>query len=148
EGTFAEPVVVQFPGGVSQSAKILGSHRATVVVPEAATTGDLTVTAGGSELGPLPFRRVSFTPELGTFQASTGTTTGRAQAAIAAVGNRLYAIGGSDATTAALTTIEQAIIGADGSVGAFTVSDVGLTTGRVGARATRIGAYLYVVGGA
>jgi len=147
EGTFADPVVVNFPGGISQSATMLGPHRATVIVPDTATTGDLTVTAGGSLVGPLEFRRVSFTPEIGTFQGYAGTTTARAQPAIAAVGNRLYAIGGSD-SVGALTTIEEAIIGADGSVGAFTASSVGLTTGRIGARAKRIGDYLYVVGGA
>src|SRR4051812_2860816 len=33
EGTFGDTVVVQFPGGASASASVLGPHRASVVVP-------------------------------------------------------------------------------------------------------------------
>jgi Kelch motif len=147
EGTFAEPAVVQFPGGVSQTATILGPYRATVVVPDTATAGDLILATKGSPGFALPFRRVSFTPEIGSFQAFGGTTTVRAQPAIAAAGNRLYVIGGSDSTGKALTSIEEAVIGADGSVGAFTASPVSLTIGRIGARAKRIGNRLVIVGG-
>ena len=39
EGTFADTATVTFPGGVSAPATILGAHRATVIVPAAATTG-------------------------------------------------------------------------------------------------------------
>src|SRR6185295_18507985 len=41
EGTFSDSATVQFPGGVVQPATVLGEHRATVVVPETATAGDL-----------------------------------------------------------------------------------------------------------
>src|SRR5689334_15398973 len=53
EGTFAETATVQFPGGAVQSATVLGDHRATVVVPAAATAGDLTVSTGGTTVGPV-----------------------------------------------------------------------------------------------
>lgn len=146
EGTFVPPLVAHFSGGVSQPGTLLGSHRGTVVVPDSVMTGDLFVTPGGQS-APLAFRRVSFTPEIGSFQAFGGTTTARAQPAIVATANRLYVIGGSDSMGNALTSIEEAVIAADGSVGPFTVVHDSLTIGRIGARAKRVGNRVFVVGG-
>src|SRR6185437_3889140 len=47
DGTFSDPMTVNFPGGVTATATVLGKHRATVVVPTAATSGPLTASTGG-----------------------------------------------------------------------------------------------------
>lgn len=67
EGNFGGAVTVNFPGGASVAATVLGSGRAVATVPAGATGGTLSVTTGGSTVGPVYFRRTSFTPKMGVF---------------------------------------------------------------------------------
>lgn len=157
EGTFGDTVIVQFPGGVSQSATVLGPHRATVTVPMTATDGDLTAVTGGATIGPLSFRHASFAPELGPFegnleqpgvaQQSATLVAPRASPASVVVGSFVYVLGGVSQGTS-LNSVERATINADGSLGPFTaVSGVTLVSARYACSSTVVGSYLYVVGG-
>jgi Kelch motif len=157
EGTFAQTATVHFPGGTSQPATILGSHRASVAVPETATAGDLTVETGGTTIGPLVFRRTSFALGLQPFetpfaqlngarQRST-LETGRSGHTAAVVGNTVYVLGGISGGRY-LDSVERAIINADGSLGPFTaIRGVTLATPRSGHTSVLIGSFLYVLGG-
>jgi hypothetical protein len=146
EGTFASDAVVNFPGG-SVTANVLGLHRATAVVPAAATAGDLTVTAGGTTVGPVSFRRASFQFGLQPFQTYSTLPVARHALSAIAVGGSAYVIGGSDSSIA-YANIDRAAINPDGSLGAFT-SAATLTTQRTFIlNATVIaGRFVYVVGG-
>ena len=157
EGTFVGPVTVQFPGGVSVAAVVLGPHRATVTVPATATAGDLTVNACDATLGPIPFRRASFAVGLGSFESTLEQSTGarqtptlvtsRAGNSVALVGHSLYVMGGVG-SAGDLGTVEQASVNADGSLGTFANSASALVTARHGHSSVVIGSYLYVIGGA
>ena len=157
EGTFVDAVTVNFPGGTSVAATVLGSHRASVTVPASATAGDLTVTTCGSRVGPLPFRRASFPLGLGTFEANLNQSenarrnaqlvTARDSHTVAVVGGYVYVLGGVS-SDGLLSSVEQAMINADGTLGSFaTVSEVSLVTARRAHTTTIIGGYVYVVGG-
>jgi N-acetylneuraminic acid mutarotase len=157
EGTFVEPVSVTFPGGVSQAATLLGGHRATVTVPAAATEGPLTVTAGGSRVGAVAFRRADFAIGLASFESDlaqadasrqgASLSTPRQGATTSVIGSQLYVIGGAG-NTGAPNTVEHAIIGADGSLGPFaTVPDVALNSARSDHTAAVVGNHLVVLGG-
>ena len=76
EGSFAAHATVQFAGGASAPATVLGPHRATAVVPAAATAGELTVTSGGATVGPVSFRRAAFQLGLQRFQAFDDQSNG------------------------------------------------------------------------
>jgi hypothetical protein len=159
EGTFCGATTVTFPGGATASATLLGTHRATVVVPAAATTGDLTMSVSGTSYGPLFFRRTSFGLGLQPFQIFDDQTNGPRQmpslvaprwasAAIATKGF-VHVFGGFGATTG-LTSVESARVEADGALGAFsTESAVTLTTkrGLMQNAAAVAGDFVYVVGG-
>jgi N-acetylneuraminic acid mutarotase len=157
EGTFADAVAVNFPGDTSVQATLLGLHRATALVPASATEGALTITTCGSTVGSLPFRRASFAPELGVFEASLDQADGAQLSASLAtardshtstvIGRYLYALGGIG-TSGPLSNVEQASINADGSLGPFaTVPGINLVTGRQAHTTTVLGNYLYVIGG-
>ena len=157
EGTFVDAVTVNFPGGVSAAATVLGRHRATVGVPVSATQGDLTVTACGSTLGPVPFRRASFALGLGGFAANVEQTASARQAprfvtardshTSVVVGAHLYVLGGSS-RDGVLASVEQATINADGSLSQFTTMAGGnLVTARRAHTTMVIGRQLYVIGG-
>lgn len=156
-GTFAASATVQFPGGVTQVANVLGEHRATVVVPLTASAGDLTVTTGGVTMGPLRFRRASFGLGLQPFRSryeqvdtarqSPVLRVGRSSATIAVLGRWLYVIGGDEAT-GATNSVERASINADGTVDAFgIVTDISLAEARWGHAAIVVGNSLFVIGG-
>lgn len=158
EGTFGTSATVHFPGGATQPATILGPHRATVTVPEGATAGDLTVETAGTTLGPLPFRRTTFALGLQPFESPFAQSNGqrqRAQLAVpraghtaVAIGNYMYAIGGTSLGSY-LSSVERALINADGSLGMFNVmQDVTLTAPRAGQVSAVIGSWLYILGGA
>lgn len=158
EGTFASTATVRFPGGAVQAATVLGAHRATVIVPAAATAGDLTVTTGDVTVGPLAFRRTSFALGLQHFRASyeqadggrqsPALATPRLAAASLLVKNWLYVLGGTDGL-GALGSIERAPINADSTIGSFDlVTTTLLATPRAGHASVVIGSWLYVLGGA
>lgn len=157
EGSFGASVTVQFPGGGSRDAMVLGQHRAIVTVPATASGGDLTVTTNGSALDPMPFRRASFSLGIATFETtpeqSAGSrqgvvlTTPRSDHTAVVIGNYLYVVGGRSEGMP-LAGLERAMINADGSLGPFAVvSDVALTTARYGHTSVVIGRHLYVLGG-
>jgi len=70
------------PGGEVAPVTVLGRHRATVVVPASATTGNLTMTFDNASAGAIPFRRVGFSPQFASAfllqdPAGIGPATGR-----------------------------------------------------------------------
>jgi Kelch motif len=157
EGTFASSATVAFPGGAVQPATVLGEHRATVIVPAAATAGDLTVTTGGVTLGPLAFRRTSFALGLQQLRASYEQADGGRQSAALVtprlastsviVKNWLYVLGGTDGL-GALGSIERAPINADSTIDSFDdITDAMLATPRSGHASLVVGNSLYVIGG-
>jgi N-acetylneuraminic acid mutarotase len=157
EGTFVEPVTVNFPGGTSVPATVLGPHRATTTVPAFATEGDLTVTACALTVGPLPFRRASFPTGLGVFEASVEQTGGaywnarlvaaRHNHSSVVIGRYVYVLGGVG-DSGSLNTVERASSNADGSLGPFAaVPGVNLVTARQAHTIAVIGNHLYVIGG-
>ena len=157
EGTFIDAVTVNFPGGTSVPATTLGLHRARVEVPASATEGDLTLSACGSTLGPLSFRRASFALGLGTFAGNVEQTAGARQAprfvtlrdshTSAIAGHFLYILGGLS-SDGSLSSVERATMNADGSLGAFgTMPGSNLATARRAHTSAVIGNHLYVVGG-
>jgi hypothetical protein len=157
EGTFGASATVQFPGGATQAATILSEHRATVVVPAAATAGDLTVTTDGVTIGPLPFRRTSFALGLQQFRASyeqadggrqgVPLATARSASTAVVVGGSLYVLGGAD-SSGPLSSIERAPINADGTIGSFSVAaEATLATARSGHMSLVVGNSLYLLGG-
>ncbi len=113
--------------------------------------GDYLYEIGGFGGGPLDdIERAVINPDgtLSPFAAVDGITLTTPRGAASAVirGDRLYVIGGVDVEP--LTTVESAPIGADGSLGAFTVVDnVTLTTGRSAHGTLVIGDSVYVIGG-
>ena len=156
EGTFSATATVTFPDGLEEPATVLGSGRATVVVPADASAGDMALCGGGP--APMPFQRVSFPLGLGSFAAryeQAGSAardavlfTARSIYAMAVIGASVYVIGGNTEQNGAVSSIERATIHADGSLGVFTVQpSLSLTFSRAGASATVIGNHLYVVGG-
>jgi N-acetylneuraminic acid mutarotase len=157
EGTFAASATVQFPGGVTQAANVLGEHRATVVVPMTASAGDLTVTTGGVTVGPLRFRRASFGLGLQPFRSryeqvdsarqSPVLQVARSSATTVVLGRWLYVIGGDDGS-GATNSVERASVNADGTLSAFSiVTDTGLAEARWGHTAITIDNSLFVIGG-
>jgi Kelch motif protein len=149
EGTFAPSALVNFPGGVSSPATVLGAHRAMVTVPVIASAGDLTVTTDGVTVGPLPFRRASFALGAQSFAGDYGSAlvVARYGHTTVVVGNFLYAVGGLG-TSGYLDSLERALINADGSIGNFvTVPGVTLATGRAYHTSLVVGGFLYVLGG-
>jgi N-acetylneuraminic acid mutarotase len=157
EGTFADSVMVNFPGGSSMAATLLGPHRARVSVPAAATAGDLTVTTCGSMLGPVPFRRSSFMLGVGTFASNFEQASGARQYPLlaapreghtsAVIGQQVYLVGGLG-RDGPLNSVEHALLNADGTLGRFTmIPGIALVTPRQAHTSAVIADQLYVVGG-
>lgn len=157
EGTFVDPVTVNFPGETSVTATMLGSNRAQVTVPQSATEGNLTVTACGRTFGFVSFRRAPFAVGLKKFERNPDQTNGalwgvrletaRNSHTSVALGRHLYVLGGAN-SSGALKSIEHARVNADGSLGAFaSVSGLTLVTARQAHTATTIGNHLYLIGG-
>lgn len=159
EGTFAAHATVHFPGGASVSATVLGPHRASVVVPAAATAGELTVTSGGADTSPLEFRRATFPLGLQRFQsfddqsngarATPSLVTGRnaADQTVVIARGFVYVVGGNNPSNLPLATVERAQVNGDGSLGGFAVLPTVLTRPRQSAAAVVVGDFLYVLGG-
>ena len=158
EGTFSDPMTVEFPGGATATATVLGPHRATVVVPTGATSGPLDAMTGGVTTGSVAFRTPSFVPGLAAFRTNFVQVDAarlapvlavpRSGAGAVVVGHDLYVIGGKTGTTP-LDTVEHALINADGTLGTFSiVTGVALVTARSGAATVALGGYVYAIGGA
>jgi hypothetical protein len=156
EGTFDDTVMVNFPGGAMVAATVLGPHRASVRVPATATAGELTVTTCDATLGPLPFRRAPFPLGVGSFTEHFEQTAGARQFPTlvtprdthtsALIGRYLYIIGGVGAN-GSLSSVEQAMVNADGTLGQFAIVRSTLVTPRRAHTSRVIGNRLYVIGG-
>lgn len=131
EGRFGATATVNFPGGSTATANVRGVGRIDVLVPAGCTSGDLTVTSSGTTSNGLPFRRTSFALGVGRWQdaydqgggarSPTSLASPRFGASIVTIGNYVYALGGFDAASSALASVERATIHADGSLGPFGV---------------------------
>jgi hypothetical protein len=154
EGTFAPGAIVTFPGGATASATVLGTNRATAVVPSGATAGALTVSGTA---GQVAFRRASFGLGLQPFRETEAqATAGRELPSLptpmvghasVVVGNGLYVFG-NIATGAPSAAVLRATIDADGSLEPFvTVGGVALASPRGESAAVVAGGYVYVLGG-
>jgi N-acetylneuraminic acid mutarotase len=86
---------------------------------------------------------------LGPFQAAGNLTASRAFAAAMRVGDKLVVTGGaSGAANTPVSSIEEATIAPDGTLGGFTARGDSLVNARIGHTSVVIGRWLYVVGGA
>ena len=124
-------------------------------MPATATAGPLTVTDGGSTLGPIAFRRASFALGLQPFwnagqesyaRQDPQLEIGRYFPTSAVIGNYVYIIGGHGGATQ-LASVERALINADGTVGQFADTGKPLQTARYLHSSIVVGGYLYVMGG-
>src|SRR5262249_5990363 len=79
--------------------------------------------------------------------ASPALITGRGQHAIVQTASFVYVIGGANANTSALTSVERAPINADGTLGTFTTLTSQLVKGRLSHAAGVLGDSIYVIGG-
>ncbi|MBS1151918.1 MAG: hypothetical protein H6Q89_3616, partial [Myxococcaceae bacterium] len=148
------------PGGVLEAVANADATLSTFVdtgntttarsAPAVAALGDYVHLLGGSNgstpLGTIERAFVNTDDSLAPFAIQTPTlTTPRASARTAALASTLYVIGGLGAD--ALSSIEQAPINPDGTLGAFGVSGVTLSVARFGHASVVIGSSLYVLGG-
>lgn len=159
EGVFGSTATVTFPGVTSPvNATVLGPGRIRVDVPAGATAGALTVrSAGVTATSSQRFRRASFGLGLQPFRAryeqadyarqTPSLSVARVNAASVNTGAWLYVMGGANVSGAGLNSIERAMINADGTLGAFQTTAVGLGAPREGAAAIRVGDVVYLLGG-
>ena len=161
EGSFGQSVEIDFGGGTKVSGTVLGTHRASFVVPAAGDGSIITVSTGGGTVGSLAFRRASFPLGVGAFQSRfeqtnvaryTALEIGRSQFSQAVIGSFVYLIGGNvtqgPGSSGPTTTVSRATIDAEGTISPFTnVASVALTSKRDGSAAVVVGSTLYVIGG-
>jgi hypothetical protein len=158
EGTFAGGTTVNFPGGASVAATLLGPHRATVAVPASATTGTVSVTSGGATVGAVPFRTTSFTPSLGTVTKRYEQTEyarplaamldGRAFFATVVTPNYIYVLDGDNNGLQVFDSTERATINSDSTLSFFSRdSSTKLNQVRMAASTVTIANNVYVIGG-
>ena len=161
EGTFVEGSQVQFPGKMGfQGLDGRFDHRAKVLVPPDVTSGDVRiVTVDGdnnivTSSQPVPLRTASFKLGLQPFMAANEqgdyartNLLDRVHVGGAAVtiGNRIYLIGGYSGN-AVTGDVEVATTGLDGGVGRPKFVEA-LIAARAGHTVTRVGRYIYVIGG-
>jgi hypothetical protein len=157
EGRFgaATAATVHFPG-TNAAADSVTPTRLLVTVPFQATAGDLTVSVGTQATGPLFFRRVSFATGPMQFRRAYEQTTyartmptlrsPRRGAAVAVTDGFVWLFGGTDGGGAA-SSVERAMINADGTLGELVTQTNTLLAARSGARAVLIGARIYLIGG-
>lgn len=156
EGDFPDGLVVEFPGGVTANATLLGPNRATVVVPDGATTGRLSI--GNGPASSLPFRATSFYLFLGLFDDNYHQTEyARAMPqyqitnAVTVVSDDfVYVLGGATTvgtTTSATDKIARARINADSTLDDFADTGQHLITHRAFAASARVSDVTYLIGG-
>jgi hypothetical protein len=154
EGKFNAPVRVTFPGGMMANATVLGANRVSIVVPASAGEGLLSVESNGQALPGLPFRRITYTVDVGAFRDSyeqadyarkmDQLSAFRFWAAAVATPRYVWILGGG---TGAGDTVTQAMVNADGTLGAIRNLTGKLATPRAEHAALRIGDFVYVFGG-
>jgi hypothetical protein len=145
EGTFSETTLVEFPGGVTQSATVHGAHRASVVVPDSAGDGELFVMTGNARVGPVAFHLVKHGPDLQAFKPAKPLTVPRFNASAIVVGPYLYVMGGFIGGLV-YDTIERAEI-SDGTLGEFQQVSLRLDNARWRHTAVTAGGEHYLLGG-
>ncbi|HEY3801918.1 MAG TPA: hypothetical protein VGL61_04895 [Kofleriaceae bacterium] len=92
--------------------------------------------------------RINADGTLGEFVGSDAhLSTARGYATSARIGDAVYLIGGEDAESSALASIDTATINSDGTLGGFAQASVSLTTPRFDPTSAVIGNWLYVIGG-
>ncbi len=155
EGSFGAAPSVHFTGADATPVTV-GAHRATVVVPNTAVSGPVTVTSGGQLSSPQPFRATVLPLELSTVDGEQATIARtpfslagpRVNAAAVSVGSWVYVVGGDDGTGQPLGTVERARIEADGCLAMTTLPSPFLNAPRTGAAVVVADGVLYVIGGA
>jgi hypothetical protein len=156
EGKFNTNTTVNFPGGISAAATVMGPNRATVTVPTQVTSGSLTISSGGMTTPPLPFRRPAFALglplglgaqyEQAEYARQTPSLiTPRIGNSVIVAGNWLFVLGG-DNGGGALDKVERALVNADGTLGTF-LSAGTLSTASRDQGSALVGKYLYAIGG-
>jgi hypothetical protein len=151
---FVSGASVAFPGGATAPATVISPERLLVTVPTAAGNGTLSVVQNGNSSNAMAFRRASFAVGVNPTRANyeqaeygylTPSITPRFGAG-AVVGDKyVWVLGGFDGTTNN-NIVEQALINADGTLGAW--KSMGkLTVDRYYPSAQRIGNWVYVLGG-
>ncbi|MGZ3428074.1 MAG: hypothetical protein ACXVCV_15570, partial [Polyangia bacterium] len=147
-----------FPGGTTAMATLLGANRATVVVPATAGEGQLSIVSNNSAAMTVPFRRATYALELQTFRSSyeqvsyarqmTPLTDRRWWTTAVAGDQYVYVLGGPTQMPAnGPTTVEQAMINADGTLGPMVASPNKMVTFHSYAPSLRIGNRVYVFAG-
>lgn len=159
EGVFGDTTSVNFPGAPGVSATVLGRNRVEVVVPDAATAGELTVSSGGvMSAERLRFRRTTFPLGVGRFRQwyeqaeyarQTPTLSEAREGAVGLdTGSYFYLIGGAGSDGRASATVERALVNADGTLGPFElVPGASLRTARRDAAIARLGNRVFILGG-
>jgi hypothetical protein len=157
EGNFVPATLVNFPGAAPVAAAVLGPHRATVIVPAAATRGIVKISALGQTVGGAYFRRATF--PVGARHASLAfeqTTYARwspvlleARRGHTAVATHrfLHVIGGVG-PGGPTASVEQSLINEDGTISVFsTVAASSLIAARVEHAQVQIANLVHVLGG-
>ncbi|HEY9721285.1 MAG TPA: hypothetical protein V6D47_04680 [Oscillatoriaceae cyanobacterium] len=146
---------VHLPGGQTLGLTALGAQRGRIVLPAGMTSGDLSVTGNGNTFGPWPFHALAYAlgaqpdgitcDQTGAGRPAPVLATARSGAAAVQNGDYVYVVGG-DSGSGALTSVERALVNADGTLGAFSAIAT-LQTARSQASCLVSGGYLYVLGG-
>lgn len=146
EGTFLGPPTVRFGGSAEQRATLLSEHRASVVVPADAQTGDVVVKVAPDCTNRAAFRRAPGRPDLQTFRETALLRVPRAYATTYVVNDTVYVLGGVS-PGGILNSIEHARINADCTLEAFKTDEMKLTMPRSDHATAVIGRSLYLFGG-
>jgi hypothetical protein len=166
EGRFGSGTMVNFAGGVSAPATLLGSTRATVTVPPNAITGPVTISVGGaSGFSSTDFKVTTFAlgmqgwansyPQTDAARIVPQMAVDRALHAALAVGHEVVVVGGTanGPNGAALASFETAEINADGTLQQFVQwATTGanarlLVTPRAALNLVRTNSYVLALGG-
>jgi hypothetical protein len=130
--TLTATVLAELPGGV-YTLTVTNPDSQTVSLADAFT---VLLSGDGS---------------LGTWQFTSSLNGIRHHHAAVAVGNYIYAVGGSNSPSgflgSPLNTVERAAVNSDGSLGAWQVLTATMNTSREGLAAVVVNGYLYAIGG-
>jgi hypothetical protein len=156
DGLFGSTATVNFPGGATAPATVMSSSRISAVVPPSAGSGLISVTTNRVTTGGLAFTHATYVIapsslrtmyEQADYARQTPTIkTGGWGGGLVVTDTRVWHIGGGNASGGALGGVEEALIDADGSLRDFT-SLGSLVHARALVTATRVGNFVYVIGG-